>query len=630
MGKPRNKQFQNYFFLLIGCLAIVFLIFLITAKQFGNSIDELILYDYANANLNSYKNLLFNLSFDPTIGMDNLNYYGTAYLILADVLVKGINSIFPGLDYFNIWHTINFAQFLAGAIFLFFLCRRFVSEKAAFFAALLYVFQPLLWGHGVMNPKDIPFMTFFLATVTLGLQMVDRISEPNFPIHPQTMGLRWRQIPRRVRFLLSTIVLLLLFCLVDRITSNMLTRPVINFFLEQAKTSPSNTLLNYLFLHFARSAEQIPIAAYIEKAVRFCNMVEFIFLAGIGLSSLTLVLIKGSAKIRWTLLAGIVLGLTTSIRVLGPAAAGIVFLYLILDKKKFPVRYILIYLFSSLGASYVFWPYLWPNPLGNFIDCFIYMSNFPWTNMIRFEGVDYLAHDLPWYYLPKLIGIQFTMPLLLLSLAGLWLSIKQNYKSVIRRPAKLLVILWFLIPLAAAIIFNPTMYDNFRQFFFIVPPLFVLAAEAIEWMAVRIKSQKLFSSLAVCLLLPGIIAGAWLHPYEYIYYNALVGWTGQVGRDYATDYWGTSMCEAGSYITSIAGSNTQIAFTDAFLSNTFSHCANRKFSLIVEPVEFTQIYPDYSVVNTRNDDDIYYFRNMREFKIIGRGKTVFSVIKKRQ
>ena len=30
-----------------------------------------------------------------------------------------------------------------------------------------------MWGHSFINPKDIPFMTFFLASIYFGLKMLD-------------------------------------------------------------------------------------------------------------------------------------------------------------------------------------------------------------------------------------------------------------------------------------------------------------------------------------------------------------------------------------------------------------------------------------------------------------------------
>ena len=48
------------------------------------------------------------------------------------------------------------------------------------------------------------------------------------------------------------------------------------------------------------------------------------------------------------------------------------------------------------------------------------------------------------------------------------------------------------------------------------------------------------------------MAGAGLHPYEYVYYNSFVGWTRGAYRRYEMDYWGTSSKEMTEYINSIA------------------------------------------------------------------------------
>jgi len=48
---------------------------------------------------------------------------------------------------------------------------------AAFAAAALFASQPLLWGHAFINPKDPPFMAFFLGSVWLGFRMVDHFGQ---------------------------------------------------------------------------------------------------------------------------------------------------------------------------------------------------------------------------------------------------------------------------------------------------------------------------------------------------------------------------------------------------------------------------------------------------------------------
>jgi hypothetical protein len=59
----------------------------------------------------------------------------------------------------------------------------------------------------------------------------------------------------------------------------------------------------------------------------------------------------------------------------------------------------------------------------------------------------------------------------------------------------------------------------------------------------------------------------------------------------------------------------------------FKNCANPDFQILVERAEISKINPDYSVIYTRYGDDQDYFRSMKVIKTIGRGKTVFLVIK---
>jgi len=60
------------------------------------------------------------------------------------------------------------------------------------------------------------------------------------------------------------------------------------------------------------------------------------------------------------------------------------------------------------------------------------------------------------------------------------------------------------------------------------------------------------------LVLPGIIAGIQLHPYEYIYYNSFIGGErGAQGR-FELDYWATSYRAAMDYVNGVAPANGKI------------------------------------------------------------------------
>jgi hypothetical protein len=90
---------------------------------------------------------------------------------------------------------------------------------------------------------------------------------------------------------------------------------------------------------------------------------------------------------------------------------------------------------------------------------------------------------------------------------------------------------WFAVPLAALVVGDAVLYDNFRQILFILPPVFLLAGIALD----RIRSPQLAIVLSGLCVLPGVLGIVRLFPYEYAYYNSFVGGTAPRFER----YWGT-------------------------------------------------------------------------------------------
>jgi hypothetical protein len=111
---------------------------------------------------------------------------------------------------------------------------------------------------------------------------------------------------------------------------------------------------------------------------------------------------------------------------------------------------------------------------------------------------------------------------------------------------------WLFIPLFLAILVQPPLYDNFRHFLFIVPPAFVIAGLGIAAVLDRLKSPAWKLVFLVAVLLPGVYWLFQLHPYQYVYYNALVGGPGGSFRRFETDYWALSYREATDYLNEVA------------------------------------------------------------------------------
>jgi hypothetical protein len=174
-------------------------------------------------------------------------------------------------------------------------------------------------------------------------------------------------------------------------------------------------------------------------------------------------------------------------------------------------------------------------------------------------------HEIPWNYLPHLITVQFTEPLVIISMLGLciWtisLFLDRSWSN--QRKKLLLVFLWFVLPFAYVVIVTPIMYNNFRQFIFISPPLFVFAAYAIQSIDNYIHNRVILPLVVALALVPGILNLYSLHPYQYIYYNQFVGGVQGAYRDYELDYWYISMKEAIEYINSKAQQNANILVWD--------------------------------------------------------------------
>lgn len=159
-------------------LAVNIALGLFTFRNYGLSWDEPLFYDYADALGFAYSprewfsgNFDLENSYGPSA--EDHKTRGPAYLFLARNFVYGLEAL--GSDSASAWHLVNFLFFQLGVYFFYRLCTRWMKPSAAFAATAFFSFQPLLWGHAFINPKDPPFLVFFLASVCLGFEMVDDI-----------------------------------------------------------------------------------------------------------------------------------------------------------------------------------------------------------------------------------------------------------------------------------------------------------------------------------------------------------------------------------------------------------------------------------------------------------------------
>jgi hypothetical protein len=510
-------------------LIVNIVIGLLTFRNYGLSWDEPLFYDYANALPYAYSpQEWFSGNFNlenayGSSGTDHANR-GPAYIILAHPLVSAIESL--GVDNASAWHLVNFLTFQLGVYLLYRLAKRWMNNSAALASAALFAWQPLLWGHAFINPKDPPFLVFFIGAVCFGFEMIDTLEK-----YPKGL---WKPL--------------------------------------------------------------------------------------------------GSA-----LPAAFFLGIATSIRVLGPLAGVLVGIYA-LGKLKMPalIKHLAVYAALAILIAFITWPYLWTNPLQRFIEAFGFMSDNPTQLKVLFNGQLYSADELPRRYLPVLLGLTLTESALLLFVIGLfvsfWNQIKNNSSLI---TYYFLPALWFFIPFAYVILRKPPMYDGYRHFLFMLPPIFIFAGFAFEKLFELIKPRWIVGALTFILFAPAIYNLIQLHPYEYAYYNSFTGGASGAFRAYETDYWLTCYKDAVEQFnvqTLRHGEQKPNRQGELFIKREpyiAAYYAKDNIAIRDYRAEFGKIKSgDYVLVNTRANEDIKTFKDAPVVLQIRRGSAVFCEIKK--
>ena len=483
----------------------------------GESWDEARLYSYADQSIQAYQAI-----FDPKIpvdfGDDDLRYYGPAYLMGMSVLVQGFQNLFPQVPRIDLWHIGNFVCFQFGLICFYFLARRFTITLPSLATTALISSQPLLWGHGFINPKDIPFMTFFMASILVGLKMLDVLEKKGYSL---------------------------------------------------------KTLMNN----------------------------------------------------SWFYVAGIFLGLTVSIRILGLAAGIIVLFHLFLSNPHKALRLSYAYYGLALIISFLTWPYLWASPVVNFLKSLYVMLKFQWVGHVLFDGVYYRTDQVPLTYFPQLFSMQLTETSLILFAAGFLMLFLTNLRKK-HNDLIILILVWFIVPVTFILVKGINLYDNTRQLLFIFPPVFLIISVGLEFLFVWLKT--LWAQLLIILIIvsPGAAGTLKYHPFEYAYYNFFSDHTMQIFRNFETDYFATSYKEASAYLNENAPKNALIVVWGP--SQIVQHYVRGDLQVKgFDDLKNTNYSnePFYLVLSTRYETDLRIYPDIHPIYSVEHNGSVLSVVK---
>jgi len=637
------------YFPIIVLLCINLVVGALLINDYGESWDEHLRYQYAENSINAYKGIPGDIEDEK----------GPFFVMMASLGGNLICSLRENCLISDARHFINFLSFLLGLFFLYRLNIRFTNKWAAFGGTLLFNTQPLLWGHAFMNPKDLPFMAFFIASIDTGFAMVDSLRCSNHAtkiggsIDPEPSLLlqiisEWELISDSKRKLLLTISVFVILCVTGLFVSLDLAHTGIENLIQDIYTKDTQNILEAIFTRVAQNIDDVPVESYVQKTWQlYRRTVNYLALSLVIIWIFTTFMIlsktrkylwsnkfKPFLKTTWenfknprVIGAGVFLGLTCSIRTLGPAAGGLVGLYLLATHKKHSIPTLIAYYFIGALTTYISWPGLWGAPINNFLDSLLIASEFPWDGKVLFGGKTYSISTLPRSYMPVLLSIQFTLTALVTIIIGFILSIikiikhKQNWMKVT------ILYLWFFIPVSLIIIFKPNIYDNFRHFLFIIPPLFTFAAIGLQGVFNIIKRPAIQAIIIFLLILPNVFSLIRMHPYQYVYYNIFTNGVQGAFRVYEMDYWGTSYREATEFINQTAPQNSKIiVFGAPHLVETYAR-ADLEIEKYKEGMAFDRSSPAFAILLSRYDKDIHLFPEAENIYIIERDGAIFAVVK---
>ena len=269
------------------------------------------------------------------------------------------------------------------------------------------------------------------------------------------------------------------------------------------------------------------------------------------------------------------------------------------------------------------WPYFFLNPLGHLFESVELMQHYPWALPVTFQGQVYSALQLPWDYVPVWLGIGSPLIIDLFALLGmgLWLGVTIHTRKI---DAPITVIaLGIPIAIGVMIISRPTLYDGPRHFFFLVPMMILLAAWGFFTLFRLLWQRPQFAVrlVAVCVVIAAVIDYGLifktmndLHPYEYTYFNELVGGTEGAQGNYDIDYWRICTQPAAEWL----GTHYQSLTHDAHPTVTSSpfpflamdslppvfseNDTNPDFYIGSVHDHFDQKFPNYTIIHTESID----------------------------
>lgn len=247
----------------------------------------------------------------------------------------------------------------------------------------------------------------------------------------------------------------------------------------------------------------------------------------------------------------------------------------------------------AYSVMLLFWPYALSDPIRGPINTLMWFS--------RERGTPSPIEYVPLHLLFKLPEFVIALFLIGAVLAASQLIGRRRRLQFEEAAPYTLLMFATVFPPSYAAFQGAYIYDEIRHFLFIIPPLFCLAGIILHHVLERIQYNRVILSLCSLAMSLHLIAMAWLlvrlHPYEYCYYNSLIGGVhGAHKKGYDVEYWASAYREGVRRLDRYLRQRDGVEFE------------NRKYGILVGPAEWCATYyfpPNFVHVTDFEEADVY-------------------------
>jgi len=359
-----------------------------------------------------------------------------------------------------------------------------------------------------------------------------------------------------------------------------------------------------------------------------------------------------SKNIKNTILFSLFTALLVNSKILGIIPVFVfllLYLYNFLNSKKklyLEKNNIFLFFIFCFLFIYIFWPYLWNDPLGNL---FFALKNVVETQekiiLINFYFGQYLPSDVvPWHY--RIVWFFITTPeiILFLFFGGLIVLLKELPKTLSQTlnnkinfsKKEFINIFLFLVFLLSFFIlteFNKSKYGGWRHLYFLYPIVIYFSLFFINHLLSNLS--KIFKIILFFFIFISLAYNlSWSiknHPHQYVFFNVLS--KNYAIKNFDLDWWGISHKTSLEYILNNSQKNKIKVFAEGFtsLNDTYLFLDNdKKNRIILSDIEEADYIIDSKMKRMRVNNNI---KENNEFKLIYElnidGQAVNGIYKKR-